>query len=119
MVTTLLFSSKVSTKMTYTYPRDPTLLHWPNSALESARLDQISSPANTHTCEWTNSALRALRAAGHCSFLKKLQKTQQVLVEIRQYNQTMPILPFDLERFTMYCSPSLILTRLWTAPFFI
>ena len=48
MVTTLLFSSfssKVSTTMTYPLPRDLTLLHWPNSALESATLDQISSPA--------------------------------------------------------------------------
>ena len=45
MVTTLLFSSKVSTTITKTLPRDPTLLHWPNSALESATLDQISSPA--------------------------------------------------------------------------
>ena len=45
MVTTLLFSSKVSTTMTQTLPRDSTLLQRPNSALESARLDQISSPA--------------------------------------------------------------------------
>ena len=53
-MTTLLFSSsKVPTIMTWTLPRDPTLLHWPNTTLESATLGQISSPAlkpfaNTH-----------------------------------------------------------------------